>query len=62
MYIGKTHVFFPLHNFERHSWQCNNKNKIGWKKRNKKYQNRTYNKPNMAVREKLKSYIIMQGE
>ncbi len=49
-YIGKMHVFFPSHKFEQYNWQCNNKNKIGSKKGNEKYQYKAYNKPNMKVR------------
>ncbi len=57
------HIFFPLHKFEQYSWQCNNDNRTSSKKRNERYQyrslNKMDNKPNIAKREKLKSYINM---
>ncbi len=49
-YICKKHVLFPSHKFEWYNKQCNNKNKIGGKKGNERYQYKTYNKPNMEAR------------
>ncbi len=61
-YIGETHVFFPLHKFERYSWQCNNKNKTSTKKGNERYQYRSYTKPNMKARGNWKvTYICKEN-
>ncbi len=61
-YIGETHVYFHLHKFEWYNWQCNNNNRINGKKRNDRYQYKTFKKPNITSRAKLKSYINMQGK